>query len=206
MNPRPQQEFFDEAEGLKGEVSVRPFRKDGSPLSDPYSIFKNPDLVKANSGGVKSQNDLGYINLSSNLVVNLGRQTIANLIGGKDWNNVTPNKDWIINKASWGTYDEAARFTDSSLSPQLEAGVTAGGENEILYDGSNAKKPLNAVDWPAPFIVRFEAILGADEAVGYLIREMGLWTDNDTLFARKTFPPINKSGDFGLSFLWRIRS
>ena len=152
--------------------------------------------------------DTGHIALGNNLVVNLARQTIANLIGGRDLSEVSPVKDWVVNKVSFGTYDEAPRFTDASLSPQFVDGQFAGGENEIIIDPieGNKKKGIHAVDWPAPYIVRFEIILLEGEANGYTIRELGLWTENETLFARKATIGISKSDTFGLSFLWRVRA
>lgn len=193
----------DKIDPIHGEVAVKPFDRNGFPLKDPFSIFQYPSEAKSQVEEVN-----GYLELKGNLVVNLGRQTIAYLIGGRDYSSVTPNNNWIVTKVSWGVGEEAPRFTDTSLSPQAVTGETSGGENEIIYDTDNGykKKSIASTDWPSPFLVRFEAVLGADEAVGYLIREMGLWTSNNTLFARKVFPAINKSGDFGLSFLWRIRS
>lgn len=193
-----------------GEVSIAPFDRDGKPLSDPFRVFAQPEIVKqatlANKAIRKTYEDTGEIILGPNLVVNLGRQTIAYLLGGRDYNSVIPNNSWIVTQCSWGTGEVAPRFTDSSLSPQAVAGQTSGGENEIYYDGVNRKKNLTGVDWPLPFIVRFEATLGADEAVGYLIREFGLWTGNGVLFARKVFPAISKGSDFGIAFLHRVRA
>lgn len=196
--------------GPEGVVTVRPFSPGGGELKDPFSIFAQPGLVKEQVLGSKERrsllDDTGEIFLESNLVVNLGRQTLAYLVGGRDYSPTTPVKDWIITKASFGTYDEAPRFTDSTISPQPGGGFT-GGENEIVVNpGTGEKKKLiETADWPQEFIVRFEILLAEAEANGFAIREMALWTDNDTLFARKVFPAVNKSQEFGLSFLWRIR-
>lgn len=195
---------------ITGEVIARPFTMDGGirkPLKDPLSIFASPDGVRkqvASTPGALNLLRQGCVYLADNMVVNLGRQTIANLIGGRDFESNPTN--WVVSSASFGTYDEAPRFDDVSLSPQPIAGSTDGGANEILYDGVNAKKTITSVDWPQPFIVRFEINLEPDEANGFLIREMGLWTANGNLFARKTFPGISKISDFGVSFLWRIRA
>ena len=59
-----------------GEVSIRPFDRDGKTLSDPWAIFANPSEVKT-SQNVKAFEDTALIYLDHNLVVNLGRQTIA---------------------------------------------------------------------------------------------------------------------------------
>jgi len=185
-----------------GDIVIRPFSRDGSPLADPLSIFQSRECA----GAVCTVDSDGSIQLGDNLVVNSGRQIIANLLGGKDFSTSTSIKDWIVTKISFGTYDEVPRFTDTSLSPQPLQDLYVGGENEILYNGVSHKKLLSSVDWPSPFIVRFEAILGTEEANGLLIREAGLWTDNGTLFARKCFPAVSKSDSFALSWLWRVRT
>ncbi len=191
---------------VDGELWVKPMGRDGAALADPYAIFRNPDqltrLAPSALGGFPEAAD--HIYLGSNLVVDLGRQTLAYLIGGKDYSISTPSNNWIVTKGSWGTHDEVPRFTDASLSPQAALGFTAGA-NEIEYAPGLKRKPIFSVDWPQPFIVRFEIVLDASEGNGYLIREMGLWTNNSNLFARKVFPAIEKNDTFALGFLWRIR-
>lgn len=196
----------------QGEIFVRPFDRDGRPLPDPFVIFQNPDSMRGKmirpfspaSGDIPA----GYISCGDNLVVDSGRQIIANLLGGRGYNDTTPVTDWIVSKVSFGIGDEVPRFTDITLSPQPNAGLgLSGGENEIEITTGVSKKTIFSVDWPAqqPFIVRFEIVLLPDEANGFLLREMGLWTGNDTLFARKVIAPVSKTGDIGLSWLWRIR-
>ena len=193
-----------------GDVFIQPFDAAGSPLKDPFSVFESrlaaEKVCLATPDAKKVFDDHGVIVLGDNLVVNSGRQVISNLIGGRNFNSATPNKDWVVAKISFGTYDEAPRFTDTTLSPQFLNGVHSGGENEIAYNGTDYKKTLSSVDWPQPFITRFEGILGVDEGVGFLIRELGLWTFNETLFARKAIPAIAKDDQFGFSILWRVRT
>ena len=181
---------------IRGDVAVRATRPDGSPVADPYSIFEDPGHARS----LVPLGEDGLLDLSHNMVVNLGRQSLAYLIGGKDVNT----SNWVVTQVSWGVYDEAPRFTDTTLSPQ--PGVTAGGENEILYDGVNRRKAITSVDWPVPFVTRFECLLGPDECNGYTLREMGLWTSNGVLFARKALVPIIKTSDLALSFVWSVRS
>lgn len=200
---------FDSTPQVGGIVSVRPFRSNGDPLDNPFEIFAEP--AKAKERLLQSEEDFtefvtsNAIPLNSNLVVNLGRQTLAYIVGGKDIIPSQPNP-WVIAKASFGSFDTAPRFTDSTLSPQPSEFFT-GGENEIVLDTESGvtKKRVTSVDWPQPFLVRFEITLAESEANGILIRELGLWTENETLFARKAIPAINKQQEFGLSFLWRIR-
>jgi len=195
-----------------GDVFVRPFGKDKKPLSDPFSIFQDAETVKQHTLSnpeFKSMFEAtGVIPVGDNLVVNLGRQTLANLLGGRDY--ATAPQDWIISYVSFGTYDEVPRFTDQSLSPQPLDGSYVGGENSIQLGVDELDEPvyhklISSVDWPQPYIVRFECVLEEAEANGELVREIGLWTKNKTLFARKAIVPINKDSSYGLSLLWRIR-
>lgn len=185
-----------------GDVQVIPRDASGMPLKDPFVIFG--DRQEAARSCVLHSD--GSVSVGFNLFVNRGREVIANLLGGRGLTAPGDISQWVVSKISFGTYDEVPRFTDVSLSPQPVPGKYQGGENEIQLDGENFKKQLVSVDWPSPYIVRFEAILGLNEANGFLIREMGLWTMNENLVARKTITPIQKSSDYSLSFLWRIRT
>jgi len=192
--------FTDHAQAVDGELWVRALHRDGTPLQDPYSIFRDPGAMRelnAHSllGGFPEAS--GHIFLGSNLVVDLGRQTLAYLVGGKDSSASVISDNWLVTQGSWGTHDDVPRFSDSALS--------ASGANEIQYAPGLTKKQIFSVDWPQPFVVRFEIVLNSDEGNGYLLREMGLWTKNNTLFARKVFPAIEKNDTFALGFLWRCR-
>jgi hypothetical protein len=198
---------------VDGELFVRAFGRDGRPMSaaDTMRVFADPAEAWAVAGGLAVPDDVpvGYVPIGANLAVDLARQTIANLIGGRDFDPVTPSKKWIVTQFSVGTYDTVPRFSDVTLSPQPDAGAgLVGGENEIQISTGVYKKLIGSVDWPQPFIVRFELVLETNEAVGYTIRELGLWTDGagtPALFARKITPGVVKTGDYGLSWLWRIR-
>lgn len=189
---------------FKGDVVMRVFTPQGLPHPDPMSVFGKDPIAQERAAKLPR---IGHeIGLDHNLVVNSGRQVIANLLGGKDYNSSTPNSDWIVKYVRFGRFDTAARFTDTTLSPQPDPGNFTGGENTILYNGTDASKLISAVDWPQDFVVRFEFSLGPDEANGETIREMGLFTGNGTLVARKTVVPIVKSSDAALTMLWRIRT
>lgn len=195
-----------------GDIFVRPFGRDKKPLDDPFSIFQDGASVRKNVMTRPDAKQLfestGVIPIGDNLVVNLGRQTLANLLGGRDY--ATTPQDWIVSYVSFGTYDEVPRFTDQSLSPQPLDGVYVGGENSIQLGLDGDLNPvyhklISSVDWPQPYIVRFECVLDEDQANGELVREVGLWTKNKTLFSRKAIVPINKDSSYGISLLWRIR-
>ena len=186
---------------LHGEVLVRAFHRDGSPAIVPF-VDKGGSFLPR-----PSKEEPGYIVCGDNLVVDGGRQIIANLLGGRGYSDVTPVIDWIISKVSFGTGDQVARYTDVTLSPQPDVGLgLVGGENEIEITTGVYKKLINSVDFPQPFIVRFECILLPDEANGVLIRELGLWSGNNTLACRKVIVPVSKTADIGLSYLWRLRA
>lgn len=205
--------FSDTIKGpADGELFLRPFRPDGSALQNPFAIFRDEESARFIDGVLRKPTDVPeeYIALGANLVVDKGRQVIANLLGGLGQDGVTVNNSWVIGQFSLGTYDTAPTFTDTTLSPQPNAGLSlTGGENTILTLGSggNGLKLINSVDWPQPFVVRWELIVDPAECNGTLIREAGLWTSGTSpvLFARKTFPAVNKTQDFGLSWLWRVR-
>jgi hypothetical protein len=172
---------------------------------DPFSagVFENLAVARRIAGKY-AKPEGGGVAIGENLVVNLGRQTIANLLGNRDVFSGSASP-WVVTKVSWGRYDEAPRFTDSSLSPQ-PTDVTAGGGNMIAYNGTDFLKPISRVDYPQSFIVRFECNLASSEANAQTIREMGLWTSNGTLFARKAMVGVVKRPGQSLSFLWSIRT
>jgi hypothetical protein len=210
--------FEDEPKApADGELFIRPFGLDGGPLKDPFRIFQNPYVAEKRAEKLIVPADIpaGYLPLGANLVVDQARQTIANLLGGLDF----PTNRWVITKASFGTYDTAPLFTDVTLSPQPDPSQSiVGGENEIAVTPGVYKILLTSVDMPQPFVVRFEAVLAPNQAVGYLIREMGLWTQGnpqnedgssagaEQLVAHKCFPALSRDGSSGVSFLWRVRT
>ncbi len=186
---------------LHGEVLVRAFHRDGSPAIVPFVDNGSSFLPRP------SKEEPGYIICGDNLVVDGGRQVIANLLGGRGYSDSAPIIDWIISKVSFGTGDQVARYTDVTLSPQPDVGLgLVGGENEIEITTGVYKKLISSVDWPQPFIIRMEAVLMPDEANGVLIRELGLWTSNNTLFARRVLTPVSKDSTIGLSWLWKVRT
>jgi hypothetical protein len=182
------------------EVSIGAFDERGD-QADPLEFLVDHEQFKKVGQYVG-----GRLHLGSNMMVNLGRQSLANLIGGRDF----PSNNWIVNQFSIGSYDTAPQFTDVTLSPQpISSPPTAGGGNTIPINPSGYPtayfKNIASVDWPAPYFVRFELIIAANEACGYVIREAGLWTANQTLFARKVFPGILKTSTRGYSYLWVLR-
>lgn len=178
--------------GVKGSVEItRIVDRSGSPLAIG-SVVENAGLAIPSP-------DSPFI-LGDNLVVNLGRTVIAKLLGGQG--DLTQS---VISKVSFGTGSEPPRYDDATLSPQ-RGGVYDGGENQVAITTGVYKKDFASVDFPGSYLVRFNFLIDYSECNGFVIREAGLWTLDDVLFARKTFPGLMKSGDQAISMAWTIRS
>jgi hypothetical protein len=134
----------------------------------------------------ESYEDLG----GPNLFVDTGRQLMAYLIGDKG-----PTSDYACKKFGVGTGTTPPRVTDVALASPL--GFYGGGLVTL--------KPVDAVDFPAPFVVRVEFTLAAGEANGYLLTEMGLFSGNGILISRRVHAGINKTSDFAPTLGWRFR-
>jgi len=102
--------------------------------------------------------------------------------------------DFTVGKFGVGTGTTAARVTDT----QLEAPITL---STLL-----TVKNIDYVDFTSPFVARVVFTLGINDANGYAISEMGLYSGNSTLMARLVrAATINKTSDFGPTLTWRIR-
>lgn len=115
----------------------------------------------------------------NNLVVNLGRTAVMKLLGGETTGNT-------IGKIAFGTNSTAPAATDTAITGAFS-------------------KALGTRTYPTISSVRWAWALEAAENNGMGIREFGLLTANDTLFARKTREVINKTVDIRLSGTWEIR-
>lgn len=121
--------------------------------------------------------------LGANLFLDQGRQCVAYAMGGR-----SPVTDYVIGKFGVGTGLTAARVTDVALEAEVHSGV------------------LSTVDYISPFVTRFSFVLGLNDANGHMLSEMGLYTDNDTLVARKVRAvSINKVSTFSPTLSWRVR-
>ncbi len=65
-------------------------------------------------------------------------------------------------------------------------------------------KAVASHSYPSAGEVRFNWSIGTGEANGMVIREFGLITTDNTLFARKTRAPIEKGNDISLEGSWTI--
>ena len=116
--------------------------------------------------------------VDANLVVNGGRTAVMQLIGAA-------NAGKQLTKFGVGTNGTAPTGADNALTGSFV-------------------KPLGAVSYPTISSVKFDWNLGASEANGIDIRELGIFCNDDTLFARKTRELINKNSDIILNGSWLI--
>lgn len=128
-----------------------------------------------------------------NLVVDLARENMSRLIAG-DSNS---SGERYVTKMSWGTGGH------DPLNPSTPIPPTSGDTGLNSELGTPGKKTVT-YDFPNSTTVRFQAELAESEANGQGLSEVGLWTDDEVLFARKTFGLITKSSSFSFIFKWKI--
>ena len=135
------------------------------------------------------------IPLGKNLFLDQGRQANAYAFGLKN-----PIENFVCQKVGFGTGTAAPNIAQTSLITRIPVN-SADPVDDWVYT-----KEIAGVDWPGPFIARVEFSIGFAECNGFLITEMGLFTGDDTLVARKVNSVgINKSSDFSPILTWRVR-
>lgn len=113
----------------------------------------------------------------NNMIVNVGKQSLAALLGSADANK-------MVSQIGFGTSGAITTGTNTSIeNPFVKAldGAT--------YSGTS---------------VTFEYALETSENNGVTIREFALFSDDDTMFSRIVRNPINKTADIRLSGTWKI--
>jgi hypothetical protein len=126
--------------------------------------------------------------LGSNLFLDNGRQLLAYAFGFR-----APIQNFVCQNFGVGTGTTTARVTDVAL----EAPITL---------STGLTKPIDTVDFLSAFIVRVAFTLGLTDANGYIISEMGLFSGNNSLIARKIRAvSINKTSEFSPTLTWRVR-
>lgn len=113
----------------------------------------------------------------NNLIVNVGKQSLATLLGSANTNK-------RVTKIGFGTSGAVTAGTNTSI------------ENPFV-------KALNGVTYSGTSAV-FEYALETTENNGVTIREFALFSADDTLFSRIVRNPINKTADIRLSGTWKI--
>lgn len=114
----------------------------------------------------------------SNLVVTVGRQAMAKLLGG--------GRTGAITKFGVGTGSTAAALGDTTLT-----GISS--------------KAVASVSYPATNQVQFTLQLAPSDAVGMAIRELGLFFADDTMFSRFVESGvITKNGTMTITWTWTL--
>ena len=127
---------------------------------------------------------------SKNLFVDQGRQLLAYAFGFR-----SPVEEYVCRKFAVGTGSTAAAVSDVAL----EAPITLASTGGITAN-------IDSVDFLSAFVIRVSFTLALGDANGFTITEMGLYSGNNTLLARKIRNvPVNKTSDFSPTLTWRIR-
>ena len=113
-----------------------------------------------------------------NQIVNLARTSLTKLVA-------SDTSGFQVTKIGFGTNGTATTAEDTSLTG---AYVKALGSNSLI----------------AFNVVQFNWTLENDEANGMSIQELGLLSNNNTLFARRTRAAVNKTSDLRIEGSWRI--
>lgn len=133
--------------------------------------------------------DRDEVPLGHNLIVDQGRQCAAYAFGFR-----APVANYVIGRFGVGTGVTVARVTDVSL------------EAPIILSTGLLTKAVDVIDFVAPFVLRVSCTLGTADANGYVLSELGLFSANNTLLARKVQAvSINKTSDFSPTLVWRLR-
>lgn len=124
-----------------------------------------------------------------NLFLDSGRQLVAYAFGFR-----SPISNYTVQKFGVGTGLTPAKVTDVAL------------QSPIVLSTGAITKAIDSVDFLSPFVVRVSFTLANNDANGYLISEMGLFSGGDAIIARKVRAvSINKTADYSPVFSWRIR-
>jgi len=113
----------------------------------------------------------------NNMIVNVGKQSLAALLGSGDANK-------IVSQIGFGTSGAITAGTNTSI------------ENPFV-------KALDGVTYSGTSAI-FEYALETNENNGVTIREFALFSDDNTMFSRIVRNPINKTEDIRLYGTWKI--
>jgi hypothetical protein len=128
--------------------------------------------------------------LGQNLFLDQGRQLLAYAFAFR-----SPTENYVCRRFGVGTGLTAAKVSDVAL----EAPITLASTGLITA-------PIDSIDFLSAFLIRVSFTLALGDANGYVISEMGLYSGNSTLMARKIRAvAVNKTSDFSPTLTWRIR-
>lgn len=127
--------------------------------------------------------------VGSNLFLDQGRQIIAYCLGFR-----SPISNYTIQNFGVGTGLTPAKVTDVAL------------QAPVTLNNSSTTKAIDAIDFISPFVMRVAFTLALDDANGYLLSEMGLFSGGGAIIARKVRAvSINKTSDYSPTLTWRLR-
>lgn len=129
--------------------------------------------------------------IGKNLFLDQGRQLLAYAFGFR-----APVEDYTCQRFGVGTGLTAAKVTDVALEAPVALASAFGATTA----------PITSVDYLTAFVLRVGFTIAVGDANGNLITELGLFSGNNTLLARKVRSVgINKTSDFAVTLTWRIR-
>lgn len=126
-----------------------------------------------------------------NLILNGGRNALANLLGGKGSNK-------HITQVGVGTGSKAATDADTTLTDPVKVAV-----KEVRV-GSSLESD-NGEPFEDQKVVQFHFVFGLNDAADKAISEYGLYCADDTLFSRVVrAKPFNKTSVDKIVGYWQI--
>jgi hypothetical protein len=129
--------------------------------------------------------------LGKNLFVDNGRQLLAYCFGFR-----APISNYSCQNFGVGTGTNPAQVTDVALESPIGLASQSGATTA----------PITTMDFLTAFVIRVGFTIATGDANGYLLTEFGLFSGNNTLFARfVNNVGVNKTSDFSPTFSWRIR-
>lgn len=130
----------------------------------------------------------GAVPIGANLFLDGGRQYAVFALAFR-----APAQSFTLQKFGVGTGVRPASATDVAL------------VNPVAFVSGLYTKNVDAVTFPAPFTLRAQFTIGANDCNGYLLTEFGLFSGDGTLLVRVVRPGISKSSDFAPELAWEGR-
>jgi hypothetical protein len=169
-------------------------------FSDKIGVIGSVEIIiqRASDGEIVQRIE------DSNIVVRGGRSGLAHLWAGQWFSGVPSGRVNEMRFGDRGHDSGEPTLPKSSSIERSQLFCESEGRPVIL-----AKKPL-AVDFPdgdTGTTVRFTAVIGAAEGNGTGTQgfsEVGLYRDDGTLAAHKTFGLITKTNEFQITFRWKF--
>ena len=127
--------------------------------------------------------------LGKNLWTDSGRQILCYCLAFR-----SPIADYVLSKFGVGTGTTAAKTTDVALEAPARL-------NSLEFLGN-----VETIDFLSPFVMRVAYTLGLADCNGLLLTEMGLFSGNGSLIARKVRSiGISKVSDYSPTICHRLR-